>query len=188
MFKKKNMTIPNFLSLSRILFIPLLIYFVHKDMRFAFMITYLLVAVTDLFDGLIARKFNQATEIGKTLDATCDLFFYLSTAYYVFRLYPLHYSQNAILLYILVALISLSFIISWFRFKTILMMHTLLLKLPAGLLFFYILFSYFYDTPLSLSFILLVYILAFVEVNMIFIRYKNIDPDSKSIFHIKQRV
>jgi phosphatidylglycerophosphate synthase len=188
MFKKENLTVPNLLSISRILFIPLLIYFANKDMRLTFMIAYLLVAITDLFDGLIARKFNQTTEIGKTLDATSDLFFYLSTAYYVFKLYPQHYLQNVHLLYILVALIALSFIISWFRFKTILMMHTLLLKLPAGLLFFYVLFSYFYDTPLSMSFILGVYIIAFIEVNIIFIRYRNFDQDSKSMFHIREKV
>lgn len=188
MFKKENLTVPNFLSLCRILFIPLLLYFVHNEMRLAFMISYLLVALTDFFDGKVARKFNQTSDIGKTLDSFCDLVFYLSTAYYIYKLYPHQLTPNLPLLYALIAIIALSFIVSLVRIKKPMMLHTWLLKLPSGLLFFYVLFSYFYDTPIALGFVLVVYMLGFIESIIIFIKYGDIDPDSKSLFHIKQRV
>lgn len=188
MLHKENLTVPNFLSLCRILFIPLLLYFVHSDMRLAFMITYLIVALTDFFDGKIARKFNQTSEIGKSLDSFCDLIFYLSTAYYIYKLYPQQLIPNIPLLYALIAVIVLSLLISLIRIKKPMMLHTWLLKLPSGLLFFYVLFSYFYDTPIALGVVLVTYILGFIEAILIFIRYGDIDPDSKSIFLVKQRV
>lgn len=188
MLHKENLTVPNFLSLCRILFIPLLLHFVHTNMRLAFMITYLVVALTDFFDGKIARKFNQTSEIGKSLDSFCDLIFYLSTAYYIYKLYPQQLIPNIPLLYALIAVIVLSLLISLIRIKKPMMLHTWLLKLPSGLLFFYVLFSYFYDTPIALGVVLVTYILGFIEAILIFIKYGDIDPDSKSIFHVKQRV
>jgi phosphatidylglycerophosphate synthase len=188
MLKKENLTVPNLLSISRILFVPLLLYFVHKEMRLAFMISYLLIALTDFFDGKIARKFNQTSDLGKSLDSFCDIIFYLSTVYYIYKLYPHQLKPNLPLLYVLLGIVALSFIVSLIRLKKPMMLHTWLMKLPSGLLFFYVLFSYFYDTPIALAFVLVAYMLGFVESIIIFIKYGDIDPDSKSLFHIKQRV
>lgn len=152
------------------------------------MITYLIIALTDFFDGKIARKFNQTSDIGKSLDSFCDLIFYLSTAYYIYQLYPQQIIPNIPLLYILIAVIAVSFLISLIRIRKPVMLHTWLLKLPSGLLFFYVLLSYFYDTPIALSIVLVTYILGFIEAIVIFIKHGDVDPDSKSIFHVKQRV
>ncbi|MCK5128311.1 MAG: CDP-alcohol phosphatidyltransferase family protein, partial [Clostridiales bacterium] len=162
MFKKENLTVPNFLSLSRVIFIPLLLYFVHNEMRLAFMIAYLVIASTDFFDGQIARRFNQKSEIGKEMDSYCDLIFYLSTAYYIYKLYPQQIIPNLPLLYVLIGVIVLSLIISFIKIKKPVMMHTWMLKLPSGLCFLYVLFSYFYDTPIALTIVLAVYMLGFI--------------------------
>ncbi len=184
MFKKEYITVPNFLSLSRVLFIPLLLFFVHNEMRLAFLVSYLLIVSTDLFDGQIARRFNQCSEIGKILDSYCDLILYLSTAYFIYKLYPSQIIPNLPLLYVLIGMIVLSIIVSLIRNKKVIMMHTWLLKIPAGLLFFYVLFSYFYDSPYALTFVISVYMLGFIESIIIFIKYGDVDPDSKSMFHV----
>ena len=49
MFKKENLTIPNILTICRVIFIPLLLFQVHNEMRLGFMITYVLVASYRLF-------------------------------------------------------------------------------------------------------------------------------------------
>ncbi len=185
MFKKANITVPNFLSLSRVIFIPLLLYFVHNEMRLAFLIAYLLISSTDFFDGKIARRFNQCTDIGKLLDSYCDLTLYLSTAYFIYKLYPEQIIPNLPLLWALIAMIILSLIVSWIKMKKIVMMHTWLLKLPSALLFVYVLFSYFYDTPIALGLVIVVYMLGFIESIIIFIKYGDVNPDSKSMFHIE---
>ncbi len=187
MFKKENLTVPNFLSLSRVLFIPLLLYFVNNDMRLAFTIGYIIIAFTDFFDGKIARKFNQCTEIGKVMDSYCDLAFYLSTAYYIYKLYPLHLSKNLPMFIALVCIIALSLIVAMIKIGKPVMMHTWLLKIPSALITAYVLFAYFVDTPIAFTVVVSVYMLGFLESIVIFIKYGDIDPDSASMFHVKMR-
>lgn len=73
---KEMFTIPNFLSLVRIILIPFFVFQYMsaeetKDYYLAAIIV-LLSGITDLLDGLIARNFNQASEIGKALDPIAD--------------------------------------------------------------------------------------------------------------------
>jgi phosphatidylglycerophosphate synthase len=118
------------------------------------------------------------------LDSYCDLILYLSTAYFIYKLYPSQIIPNLPLLYVLIGIIVLSIVVSLIRNKKVIMMHTWLLKIPAGLLFFYVLFSYFIDTPIALTFVISVYMLGFIESIIIFIKYGGVVPDSKSMCHI----
>ncbi len=74
--KKEIFTIPNVLSLFRILLIPVyaVVYMkaqVAKDYIIAAAI-FALSAVTDMADGIIARKFNMRSRIGIMLDPFAD--------------------------------------------------------------------------------------------------------------------
>lgn len=65
-------TVPNAMSLLRILLVP---FFAWRYLQgHVAQAAILLVAsgLTDLLDGLIARKFNQITELGKMLDPFAD--------------------------------------------------------------------------------------------------------------------
>ena len=182
MFKKENLTIPNILSLSRLVLLPLLFIFVIKDMRLAFLIGYVIIGSTDYFDGLIARKFNQKTELGKTLDSFADIFFYVSSAYFIAKLYPEYLKPNNAMLIAFFILFGLSFVVSSITCKKPIMMHTFLLKLNGVLVYFLILISYFADTTYFISLILGIYYIGFIEEIAIFIKYKEVDPDTTSIF------
>ena len=74
---KRILTVPNLLSFFRLLLVP------------AFIVSYMqlgsadtvaiwpivilaLSGITDLFDGMIARKFNQVSDLGKMLDPLAD--------------------------------------------------------------------------------------------------------------------
>ncbi|MEX1377779.1 MAG: CDP-alcohol phosphatidyltransferase family protein [Eubacteriales bacterium] len=185
MFKKENLTVPNFLTICRVIFIPLLLFQVHNNMRLGFLITYLLVASTDFFDGQIARRFNQKTELGKILDSYCDLILYLTTAYFIYVLYPEQITPVLPMLYVLIAIIVLSIIVSIVKAGKPIMMHTWLLKAPAGLLFIYVIFSYFISSPWALGVVIAVYMLGFIESIIIFIKHGDVNPDSKSMFHVE---
>ncbi len=65
-------TIPNLLSLIRIIFIPFIGYFLYNDNYLAAVILVALSGLSDLFDGKIARRFNQVSELGKILDPVAD--------------------------------------------------------------------------------------------------------------------
>lgn len=65
-------TIPNWLSFIRIALIPVFVVLFLKGYVLTAVIIMALAAITDLFDGKIARKFNQVSNLGKILDPIAD--------------------------------------------------------------------------------------------------------------------
>lgn len=65
-------TIPNWLSFIRIALIPVFVILFLKDYVLTAVIIMALAALTDLFDGKIARKYNQVSNLGKILDPIAD--------------------------------------------------------------------------------------------------------------------
>lgn len=181
---KQWMTIPNVLSVSRIVFLPVLVYLAWIDARFVFLWIYLIVGATDTLDGILARKLNQVSEIGKTLDSVADLLFYLATAWFIYRLYPDVVLNNLNLLLAFFGLLGFSFVVSFALFKTPVMMHTNMLKWGAVLVYLLLFFSYFFDTTLFMRSILVFYLVGFTEEILIFILYPDFDRDAKSIWHL----
>lgn len=186
MFKRENITIPNALSLSRLVFLPVLFVLINNESYEAFLIAYVLLGSTDFFDGLIARKFNQVSEIGKTLDSFSDIFFYVSSAYFLARLYPSYLAPNELMLIGFFVLFILSFVVSSFKCKKPIMMHTFLLRLNGVLVYLLIVLSHFIDTTYFISLILFIYYIGFLEEIAIFIRYGEVDPDTTSIISLKK--
>ena len=81
------MNLALFLTLGRILLSPvfLVVYLCHVQLGISlFALPFILIALliiaelTDLFDGMAARKQNQVTELGKLLDPMADSIFRLS--------------------------------------------------------------------------------------------------------------
>lgn len=65
-------TIPNLICLVRILLItPFVEFFLNEEYVWASVII-ILSGLSDCFDGMIARKFNQESELGKILDPLAD--------------------------------------------------------------------------------------------------------------------
>lgn len=75
---KKVFNIPNILSMFRIVLIPFfaLLYFKadaqNTQYYFYASLALILSGISDLLDGVIARKFNQITYLGKILDPLAD--------------------------------------------------------------------------------------------------------------------
>lgn len=70
-----SLGIPNILSIFRLILIPVFITLYFSDMRYSGVISagvLILSGMTDVFDGLIARKFNMASRLGKVLDPLAD--------------------------------------------------------------------------------------------------------------------
>ena len=69
---KKNLTIPNFLTLIRILLIPVYVILFVRGMKYQALAVFVAACLTDLFDGFLARKLNQITDLGKLMDPFAD--------------------------------------------------------------------------------------------------------------------
>lgn len=69
-------TIPNVLTMIRLLLIPVfvIVFFNTPDGqdRIAALIIFAAASITDLFDGMLARKLNQITDFGKLFDPLAD--------------------------------------------------------------------------------------------------------------------
>lgn len=74
--KKEIFSIPNILSFVRILLIPVFVAFyltAQSTMDYYMAAAVILISgLTDMADGLIARKFHMITELGKVLDPVAD--------------------------------------------------------------------------------------------------------------------
>lgn len=71
----KIFNIPNVLTFSRILLLPIFIlgfYLKTKLGLFLSLSIFILCCITDYLDGYIARAYNQTTELGKILDPMAD--------------------------------------------------------------------------------------------------------------------
>ena len=71
-------TIPNLLSLSRIVLIPLLIYLIYQKMWIYALVLFAVASFTDMLDGWSARKLNQESEFGIFIDPLADKFLVIS--------------------------------------------------------------------------------------------------------------
>ena len=66
------MTVANYVTLARIVLIPLIIVLLLMRLNGLAVIAFLLLSFTDAVDGYIARKYNQVSELGKFLDPLAD--------------------------------------------------------------------------------------------------------------------
>jgi cardiolipin synthase (CMP-forming) len=74
--------IPNLISLSRIILIPIFLYLLFlPDVKFkiAALVVFIIASVTDILDGWSARQLKQESEFGKFLDPLADKFLVIAT-------------------------------------------------------------------------------------------------------------
>jgi CDP-diacylglycerol--glycerol-3-phosphate 3-phosphatidyltransferase len=68
-------TLPNLLTYGRIVLVPVIAILVVAGppaLRWLALLLYVLAAVSDFFDGYLARRWNQGTELGRMLDPIAD--------------------------------------------------------------------------------------------------------------------
>jgi cardiolipin synthase (CMP-forming) len=73
------MTLPNQLTVLRILLIPVFVLLLVYDARIAALIVFLLTCISDCLDGYIARTWRQQTTLGTFLDPIADKLLMVTT-------------------------------------------------------------------------------------------------------------
>lgn len=72
-YKNKILTIPNVLSFFRLCLIPIIVWlYISKEDYFWTLMVLLLSGLTDVVDGIIARKCNMISDFGKAFDPIAD--------------------------------------------------------------------------------------------------------------------
>ncbi|MBI5415199.1 MAG: CDP-alcohol phosphatidyltransferase family protein, partial [Candidatus Omnitrophica bacterium] len=80
------MSLPNRLTLSRILLTLMFVWFLFQPgagAKIIAVVVFLLASATDFYDGYYAKKYNLVSDFGKMMDPVADKFLVL-TAFFVF--------------------------------------------------------------------------------------------------------
>jgi len=104
----------NIISISRIIFIPIFIYFLYHNFIGAIII-FFVICISDIIDGYIARQTKNINEnkLGRLIDAVSDKTFFLASFFSFYFLFRLDILQLTLL--ILREVIALLFIIIFIK-------------------------------------------------------------------------
>lgn len=102
--KENILTVPNFISISRVLLIPVFAYMILLQNRTGAFLVFLIAGATDFLDGLTARMLKQRTKLGALLDPAGDKLF--MTAGFILLTLPTLNSPNLIPLWLTGAVIA----------------------------------------------------------------------------------
>lgn len=123
--------IPKILLYSRLVFVLVISYLtLFRTTNSEWIVLTLMYAgiISDIFDGIIARKLNVSTENFRVLDTFFDLLFYFSILLYIFKINEKVLSENVVLISTIIILESLMYLISLARFRKRPSPHAILSK------------------------------------------------------------
>ena len=173
--------LPNILSISRIVLSFLLLFFLKNLLLF--ILSYLLIGITDVLDGFIARKYKLESDLGAKLDSTADLVFYtILTIYFVTEHQEL-LLRFLLLIFIIIAIRSANIFIGIRKYRKLIMIHTVANKI-SGVLIYLLPIILIYGLHRFIPGILILVSLSSLEESIILLTSSKyaIDVNKKSIF------
>jgi phosphatidylglycerophosphate synthase len=188
--KEKIFTIPNLLSISRLVMIPILYYLSLKQNALLFGILYFLTGATDALDGFLARLLKQETRLGVVFDEIGDYSYYLFSVVFMYLWNKQLVLENlvivGILLFYFISQSIAIFLISG-RFHSL---HLYTQKLWGFSVFlnvmYYVLIG---DSYFPLYFLLVYGTVVYVEVMYIVFKLnKNLYDNVGSIFLMRRKL
>jgi len=108
---------------------------VYRPDRIFFGFCLTLAFLSDVFDGVIARRLDVVTPRLRRLDSVVDTIFYVCVAFAALRLYPAALEAHAKSIVALIALELTRYVIDWVKFRRVASYHMWSSKLWGLLLF-----------------------------------------------------
>jgi cardiolipin synthase len=182
-------TIPNILSISRLLLMPAMIipaYLINDESqaRFVFLIMFIIIGITDKLDGTLARYLNQTTAIGAKLDTIADMVFYPLIALWLYRFESGVVGEWWNLVYFLLALYFFKMIIGKIKFGYVPAFHTIGAKTFSASLYFFMIAAML-DADLAKTafpFLCVIGYINQVEETYIMLTRDSVDENIRSVF------
>jgi len=178
-------TIPNILSLYRILVFPFILWLILSKNEKLFTVFIAISLISDFLDGFIARRFHMQTKIGARLDSWADLGTYILAflAIYLFKWEEIRPYSSVLLLFALIML--LSYIVVFVKFRGLIGLHTYLFKLTGYLQGAFIISLFVWGFHLLPYYICLVWgILACLEEILIILLLKEPRSNVKGLYWV----
>jgi len=181
--------LPLALTALRALLAPVVVLLaIFHPSRPAFGACLVVAFVSDIFDGILARRMNVATPNLRRLDSITDTIFYLCTAFAVWYLYPSVISQHMIALVCLFALEVARYVFDLQKFGREASYHMWSSKL-WGIALFVGIFSLlvFGSSGIAVSLAIYLGILADIEGLSISVIMKEWESDIPTLAHARRR-
>lgn len=171
--------LPNILTTSRLILAPLLLFL--QPMSGWFWLLYSYCFVSDLVDGLLARRMNLTSEVGALLDSFADASFFLAV---FLSFLPQLLAAHTLWVWLLViAMIRfVSYLIGYVKYRSFSSLHTWLNKAVGFLLGSFPLLLIVSHTKIVVLILGTIATVSVLEELLITILSKNLDRNQKSIF------
>ena len=111
--------IPLFLIVFRFLLAPIMLclgYFYKTTYRELIVVLLIAGLLSDILDGIIARKKNTSTATLRRLDSQTDMIFWLSAGFTAWFIWPDVIRANNFVIYILLGMEALCYLVSFLKF------------------------------------------------------------------------
>ena len=173
--------LPNMISLLRLILSVILIPIM--SIHVPFIIVYITIGITDVLDGLIARKLGYESYFGAKLDSIADFVFY---SILVFIFIRLHSSMlevtHQVALIVIIAIRLINMLLTKLKHKKVIFIHTLANKISGVIVFLLPMVVLFTQHIIVVWIVLIIVFISAMEELLINIRYTEIDLNRKSIF------
>jgi len=126
--------IPNVITIFRAIFSLLLL--ITQPLSAPFFVLYSLCGVSDVLDGIIARKFCAVSDLGSALDSIADVIFFACVLWTLLPALPIAFWM-ACWLIIIAAIRMASLAIHFFHFHKAAFLHTYANKITGVVIFLF---------------------------------------------------
>lgn len=130
-----RLKLANLVTLSRALLIAPILWLLFEGKQTPALGLYLLAALTDAFDGWVARATGQASTFGAQLDAAVDNLFSIGILAFLLLAWPGLWQRQGLALVVLFGAPLLYLAVSWLMRRRLMMFHFWSAKAGAFLLF-----------------------------------------------------
>jgi phosphatidylglycerophosphate synthase len=173
-------SIPNIISVLRIVLSFVLFLTLNEELLFSCLV--LLIGLSDVADGYIARKYHLVSKLGAKLDSLADLIFFAILLVILYLRYEWILSDNYLWFLIIVVLKISTAVISRIKSGEVQFIHTLANKLTGLLVFLSLLILPFNVPEYLFTGVFIIATLAAAEELGIVIVHKKVDLNHVSIF------
>ena len=142
--------------------------------------------VSDVYDGMVARRFGVATAGLRRLDSAVDSVFYLAAAFCVWRLHPEAIVSHRWLIAAVIATLLINHAFEFWKFGREASYHAWLAKAWGASLFAALIFLFVAGDDWLLTVALCIGVASHVENFLITLRLPEWRHDVKSVWHLSK--
>ncbi len=177
-------SLPDILSCTRLLLVPAVLALALSNLPFFAGAALLAAGLTDVLDGIIARRWNIATAYGSRLDSIADTLMEITAAAAVLILKPEIFTGHALILGAWIVIEVSSVLLGWIKFGRIANLHLYLTKAAGVVAYAFVIYTLVigYSEAFLYAAVTLL-IVSSLECLVLQIFAPRVDEHMKSIYH-----